>query len=80
MDRAERQVHGREGNGTLDSMREAALNVNPGRQESCFVSWTFCKTFPIGSEYELEFEDALRCPGSYNNMKGQRDCFHWAVC
>lgn len=70
MDRAERQVHGSEGNGTLDSMGEAARIVNPWHQESSSVSWNFCQTFPIGSEYKLEFGDALEHPGNDNIMKG----------
>lgn len=71
MDRAERQVHGSEGNGTLDSMREAAFNRKSlALGELLFVLWSFCKTFPIGSEYKLEFEDALGLPDSYNIMGG----------
>lgn len=44
--------------------------VNPGHRESSSVSWNFCQTFPIGSRYKLEFEDALGHPGNYHIMKG----------
>ncbi|XP_030878626.1 solute carrier family 35 member F4-like [Leptonychotes weddellii] len=44
--------------------------VNPWHRESSSVSWNFCQTFPIGSEYKLEFEDALGHPGNYHIMKG----------
>lgn len=45
VDRAERQVHGSEGNGTFDSMREASFGRKSWHQESRFASWSFCKTF-----------------------------------
>ncbi|TKC33410.1 hypothetical protein EI555_016639, partial [Monodon monoceros] len=45
------------------------LIIDPWYQESCFVLWSFCKTFPIGSEYRLKFEVALGRPGSYNIMR-----------
>lgn len=56
MDRAERQVHGSEGNGTFDSMREAALGRKSWHQESCFVSRSFCKTFLLVPSTKLDLK------------------------
>lgn len=69
MDRAERQVHGSEGNSTLDSMREAAFNHKSLALGELLHFVEFLQNL-FGSEYRLKFEDVLEHPGSYNVIRG----------
>lgn len=70
LDCAEGQVHGRAGNGTLNSMRGASLL--PKSYHRTAVSWSFSKTCPTGSEYKLQLEDVLGKPGSDSIVRGER--------